>query len=45
MTPVSLMCTVTKQQQVGDVQCFRKDLMVQLSLIAFGTTINKGSGI
>ena len=27
MTPVTLMCIVTKQQQVGDGQCFRKDLM------------------
>ena len=45
MTPVTLMCTVTKQQQVGDGQCFRKDLMAQFTLIAFGTTTNKVSGI
>ena len=45
MTPVTLMCTVTKQQQVGDGQCFRKDLMAQLTLIAFRTTTNKVSGI
>ena len=45
MTPVTLMRTVTKQQQVGDGQCFRKDLMAQLTLIAFGTTTNKVSGI
>ena len=45
MTPATLMCTETKPQQVGDGQCFRKDLMAQLTLIAFGTTTNKGSGI
>ena len=36
--PVPLMCIVTKQQQVGGGQCFRKDLTAQLTSIAFGMT-------
>ena len=40
--PAPLMCIVTKQQQVGVGQCFRKDLTAQLTSIAFGksTKIN-----
>ena len=41
--PVPLMCIVTKQQQVGGGQCFRKDLTAQLTSIAFGMTKGFGS--